>query len=239
MGSRYQRPVDIVNGVSKLSTPCKVAAVTTAGQTRALRGRRAIRPSGDDREQAILATAAQLLEARSFADISVDDLAKGAGLSRPTFYFYFKSKEAVLLSLLEPVIARADSEFDGAVQRLPEDPRRVWRNGIKAFFTAFSTHRRLARAATEALATSSELRVVWLGFMQKWIDQTAAMIAAERVRGAAPETIPAVDLATSLNQMNERTMMAALSAETPAVDEDRVVDTLTHIWVTSIYGESS
>ncbi len=224
--------------MSKLSTLCKVTGVTTAGQTRALRGRRAIRPSGDDREQAILATAERLLEQRSFTDISVDDLAKGAGLSRPTFYFYFKSKEAVLLSLLEPVIARADSEFDGAVQRLPEDPRRVWRNGIKAFYKAFSSHRRLARAATEALATSSELRVVWLGFMQKWIDQTAAMITAERARGAAPETIPAADLATSLNQMNERTMMAALSAETPAVDEDRVVDTLTHIWVTSIYGET-
>lgn len=197
-----------------------------------------MRPSGDDREQAILATAERLLAERPFADISVDDLAKGAGLSRPTFYFYFKSKEAVVLSLLEPVIARADAEFDGAVQRLPADPRRVWRNGIKAFFTAFSSHRALARAATEALATSSELRVVWLGFMQKWIDQTAAMIVAERERGAAPETIPAPDLATSLNQMNERTMMAALSAESPAVDEDRVVDTLTHIWVSSIYGES-
>lgn len=197
-----------------------------------------MRPSGDDREQAILATAERLLEERGFGGISVDDLAKGAGLSRPTFYFYFKSKEALLISLLEPVIARADSEFDGAVQRLPTDPRRVWRNGIKAFFAAFSSHRALARAATEALATSSELRAVWLGFMQKWIDQTAAMITAERARGAAPETIPAADLATSLNQMNERTMMAALSAETPSVDEGRVVDTLTHIWVSSIYGES-
>lgn len=196
-----------------------------------------MRPSGDDREQAILATAERLLEERPFADISVDDLARGAGLSRPTFYFYFKSKEAVVLSLLEPVIARADAEFDGAVQRLPQDPKRVWRNGIDAFFTAFSSHRALARAATEALATSSELRAVWLGFMQKWIDQTAAMITAERARGAAPETIPASDLATSLNQMNERTMMAALSAEVPAVDEARVVDTLTHIWVSSIYGE--
>jgi TetR/AcrR family transcriptional regulator, ethionamide resistance regulator len=215
-----------------------VAAVTTGGQTRALRGRRAMRPSGDDREQAILATAERLLEGRSLADISVDDLAKGAGLSRPTFYFYFKSKEAVLLSLLEPVIALADSEFDGAVQRLPADPRRVWRNGIKAFFTAFASHRALARAATEALATSAELRATWSGFMQKWIDQTATMIAAERARGAAPDTIPAADLATSLNQMNERTMMAALSAEAPAVDPDRVVDTLTHIWVSSIYGAS-
>ena len=111
--------------------------MTTASPTRAARGRRSARPSGDDREQAILATAERLLEERPFADISVDDLAKGAGLSRPTFYFYFTSKEAVLLSLLEPVIARADAEFDGAVQRLPTDPRRVWRNGIKAFFEAF------------------------------------------------------------------------------------------------------
>jgi AcrR family transcriptional regulator len=238
MGPRYQRSVELVNSMSKLSTPCKVAAVTTVGQTRALRGRRSMRPSGDDREQAILATAERLLEERPLAEISVDDLAKGAGLSRPTFYFYFKSKEAVLLTLLEPMIAHADAEFDGAVQRPPADPRRACRNVIKAFFTAFSSHRAVARAGTEALATSSELRAVWSGFMQKWIDQTAAMIAAERKRGAAPETIPAADLATSLNQMNERTMMAALSAETPAVDEDRVVDTLTHIWVTSIYGES-
>jgi len=212
--------------------------VTTVSSGRSTRGRRSARPSGDDREQAILATAEHLLEERAFADISVDDLAKGAGLSRPTFYFYFKSKEAVLLTLLEPMIAHADAEFDGAVQRPPADPRRACRNVIKAFFTAFSSHRAVARAGTEALATSSELRAVWSGFMQKWIDQTAAMIAAERKRGAAPETIPAADLATSLNQMNERTMMAALSAETPAVDEDRVVDTLTHIWVTSIYGES-
>jgi AcrR family transcriptional regulator len=197
-----------------------------------------MRPSGDDREQAILATAERLLEERSLADISVDDLAKGAGISRPTFYFYFKSKEAVLLSLLQPVIARADSEFDGAVMRLPTDPRRVWRNGIKAFFVAFHSNPALARAATEALATSSELRTMWSGYMQKWIDHTASLITAERERGAAPGTIPAADLATSLNQMNERTMMAALSAENPAVDVDRVVDTLTHIWVSSIYGES-
>ncbi|MGF2945891.1 TetR/AcrR family transcriptional regulator [Mycobacterium sp. Lab-001] len=212
--------------------------MTTAGQTRALRGRRTVRPSGDDREQAILATAERLLAERSFADISVDDLARGAGLSRPTFYFYFKSKESVLLSLLEPVIARADAEFDGAVQRLPADPRRVWRNGIQAFFSAFGSRRALAQAGTEALATSSEFQAVWSGYMQKWIDQTAAMITAERARGAAPETIPAADLATSLNQMNERIMMGALSGGAPALDEKRVVDTLTHVWVSSIYGET-
>ncbi|MEB3049568.1 TetR/AcrR family transcriptional regulator [Mycolicibacter sp. MYC123] len=212
--------------------------MTPPGPTRT-RSRRSTRPSGDDREQAILATAERLLEQRPLAEISVDDLAKGAGISRPTFYFYFKSKDAVLLSLLEPLIASADSEFVGAVQRLPTDPRRIWRSGIKAFFVAFTSHRAIARAGTEALATSPEFRAVWNGFMGRWIEQTAAMITAERERGAAPITIDAVDLATSLNQMNERTMMAALVAEKPSVPHEKVVDTLTHIWVSSIYGQAS
>lgn len=239
MASRYQHCVECVNTLSNLSTPCKVTLVTTVSSPRSSRGRRSARPSGDERERAILDTAERLLEQRSFADISVDDLAKGAGLSRPTFYFYFKSKEAVLLSLLEPMITRADAEYEGAAQRLPADPRRVWRAGIKAFFVSFGSHRAVARAGAEALASSAEVRAVWSGFMQKWIDQTAALISAERVRGAAPDTIPAADLATSLNQMNERMMMATLSGERPAVDHDRVVDTLTHIWVSSIYGESA
>ena len=212
-------------------------AAVTASSTRAPRGRRSTRPSGDEREQAILATAERLLQERSFADISVDDLAKGAGLSRPTFYFYFKSKEAVLLSLLEPVIASADAEFERAAQRPPTD-RRVWRKGIRAFYSSFASHRAVARAGREALATSPEFQAMWSSFMQKWIDYTVVIITVERERGAAPETIPPIDLATSLNQMNERTMMAALSLEQPAVDEDRLVDTLTHIWVTSIYGEA-
>ena len=209
--------------------------MTTADQTRS-HGRRTSRPSGDDRELAIRNTAERLLEQRPLADISVDDLASGAGISRPTFYFYFKSKDAVLLSLLEPMIAQADAEFDKAVQRPPADLRRVCRSVIKAFFTAFGSHRAIARAGTEVLATSPEIRAMWNGFMQKWIDQTAAMITAERDRGAAPVTIPAVDLATSLNQMNERAIMATLAGERPAVPHDQVVDTLAHIWVNSIYG---
>lgn len=228
--------------MSTVSTLCTVLIVSTsASETntrRSGRGRRSARPSGDDREQAILATAERLLQERSFAEISVDDLARGAGLSRPTFYFYFKSKEAVLLALLEPMLARADAEFSGAVQRLPTDPQRIWRGGIKAFFAGFTSQRALARAGTAALVSNPEIHSAWAVFMQRWIDQTAALITAERARGAAPETIPALDLATALNQMNERAMMATLTAESPALAEDHVVDSLTHIWVTSIYGET-
>lgn len=215
-----------------------VLVVTSSSTTRAPRGRRATRPSGDDREAAILATARRLLETKKFADISVDDLAKGAGISRPTFYFYFPSKEAVVLSLLDPLIKRADTGFDSALEAMPADPKRAIRRGIEIFFSSFGSDPATARAGTEALNSSPEFRALWSGLMQKWIALTAALITAERQRGGAPETIPAMDLATSLNLMNERTMMAALSAEQPAVDYDKVVDTLAHIWLTSIYGEA-
>lgn len=213
--------------------------MTSSSTTRAPRGRRAARPSGDDREAAILATARQLLETKKFADISVDDLAKGAGISRPTFYFYFPSKEAVLLSLIDPLIKRADTGFDSALEDMPTDPKRAIRHGIEIFVSSFGSHPATARAGTEALNSSPEFRVFWSGLMQKWIGLTAALITAERERGAAPVTLPAMDLATSLNLMNERTIMAALGAEQPAVAYDKVVDTLAHIWLTSIYGSTS
>lgn len=212
--------------------------MSTANPARAARGRRSTRPSGDDREAAILSTARRLLEHRKFADISVDDMAKGAGLSRPTFYFYFPSKEAVLLSLINPLIARADSGFDGAMEHLPTDPRRAFRAGIAIFFEAFADSPVMARAATDALTTNAELRTWWATFMQKWIHQTAALIVSERDRGVAPTTIPALDLATSLNLMNERVMIATLSGEEGAVEREQVVDTLTHVWLSSIYGQA-
>lgn len=207
--------------------------MTTASPSR---GRRAARPSGDERQQAILDTAGRLLEQRSFADISVDDLAKGAGISRPTFYFYFASKEAVLLSLMDPLIKRADTGFDHAMDTMPAEPHQAIRRGIELFFSSFGSHPATARAGAEAVNSSPEFRAIWSGLMQKWINLTAALITAERQRGAAPETLPALDLATSLNLMNERMMVATLAGDRPAVEHHRVVDTLTHIWLTSIYG---
>jgi AcrR family transcriptional regulator len=210
--------------------------VTIASQPRSTRGRRANRPSGDDRELAILTTAERLLEDRSLAEISVDDLAKGAGISRPTFYFYFASKDAVLLALVEHVINEADRNADEAMGGMDAsvDPAGVWK-AINALFRTFGEHRAVTLAGAAARPANPAVRAVWSRFMQKWIDHTSDSIEAERARGAAPDTIPAHDLATSLNLMNERTMLAAFAAEQPAVAAEQLVDTLAHIWVTSIY----
>ena len=212
--------------------------MTTVSQPRAARGRRAARPSGDDRELAILSTLERLLEDRPFAEISVDDLARGAGISRPTFYFYFPSKDAVLLTVFERVLAEADATFEGRADDYTVDPARAWRDGIYAFFEPLRRHLAVALAGVAATATNAEIRGLWSTFMQKWIGRTAAVITAERARGAAPDTVPAQDLAAALSLMNERAMFASYSAQKPALDEAAALDTLVHIWVTSIYGQS-
>lgn len=210
--------------------------MTTASQARPARGRRAARPSGDDRELAILETATKLLDEHPLHEISVDDLAKGAGISRPTFYFYFSSKDAVLLTLIERVISEADSALVAQSGQVPTDRNAFWRTGINFFFEGFGTHKGVSRAGYEARATIPEAAELWSRFMQKWIDNTARIIEEERARGEAPATLPAQDIATALNLMNERVLIAAFSDERPAVPEGHVLDTLVHIWITAIYG---
>jgi TetR/AcrR family transcriptional regulator, ethionamide resistance regulator len=181
-----------------------------------------------------------LLEERSIAEISVDDLAKGAGLSRPTFYFYFPSKDAVLFALFDKVINEADAAFERHNESLPEtaDRYEMCRAGINVFFETFVRHRAVTRAAQEVRSSHPEVRELLAKFMKKWIDNTAAIIEVGRAQGSAPTTLPAHDLATALNLMNERALFGSFADEQPAIARDRLLDTLVHIWVTSIYGES-
>ncbi|GAA5169761.1 MULTISPECIES: TetR/AcrR family transcriptional regulator [Amycolatopsis] len=202
---------------------------------RTSRGRRGARPSGDDRELAILATAERLLAERPLRDISIDDLARGAGISRPTFYFYFRGKEAVLLALLDRVVEEADEASQRVLAQPADDTAQRWRGCINAFYETFRAHRAVALAVGEARATLPEVRELWSKVMDRWVESTAAAIETERERGAAPPGRSARDLATVLNLMNERVLHATFAAEEPTVAETGVVDVLLEVWLRAIY----
>jgi TetR/AcrR family transcriptional regulator, ethionamide resistance regulator len=208
----------------------------TVARPRHPRGRRSSRPSGDEREQAILETAERLLADRTLAEVSIDDLAKGAGISRPTFYFYFPSKDAVLLTLLDRVVAEADAAAFELQRSGAGDAAGRWREVIEAFFVSFGSHRSVAVAAAQARHTNAEVRRLWAGVMENWVWRTEEAILAERARGAAPDGPPARRLAVALNLMNERVMSASFAGEQPALAGEDVVDTLLEVWLNSIYG---
>lgn len=202
----------------------------------ASRGRRAPRVSAEERESAILATAERLLEQRSPQQISVDDLARGAGISRPSFYFYFPSKEAVFLALIDRLVAQADEGREQLLESLAEDPAERWREALESIFGVFAAHRAVSLAGAEIRAVSPEARALWSGVMERWVADTAVAIEAERARGAAPAGVSARELAVVLVSMNERVLYASFTAEAPALREDRLLDVLLPVWLRAIYG---
>jgi TetR/AcrR family transcriptional regulator, ethionamide resistance regulator len=224
-----------INTVSILSTPGTMPAMTTA---RLARGRRQSRPSGDDRQLAILTTAERLLAERDFADISIDDLARGAGISRPTFYFYFPSKVAVLLTLLDRVVQEAERATGDVLRRLAEDPRARWRQAIARFYETFDRHRAVALACARVQHANPEVRALWSAVMEGWVTRTQSAIQAERRRGAAPPGLPARDLAIALNAMNERVFYGMFSGIEPVIARGKVVDVLLEVWLRTVYGSS-
>jgi len=212
-------------------------ATSKAKPAPAGRGRRAARASGDERERAILETAERLLEERPLSEISVDDLAKGAGISRPTFYFYFPSKDAVVLTIIDRLVAAAAGSREEALQTLAAgDPRAGLRQALADLYGAFRSRRAVSLAAAELRMTNPEARELWSQVMEGWVADTAAVIEAERARGAAPPGQPPRDLAIALVQMNERVQYASFTGESPSLEQDRVLDVLVEIWLRAIYG---
>ncbi|HEX8204596.1 MAG TPA: TetR/AcrR family transcriptional regulator [Solirubrobacteraceae bacterium] len=201
------------------------------------RGRRTSRLSGDERERSILETFERLLGERSWHEISIDDVARGAGISRPTFYFYFASKEAVLLSLFDRIVAEGRDSRGDALERIGEHPGDAIREVIAAYFDRFGAHRAVTLAGAEASVSSPAVRELWSGIMEAWVAEATAAIESERARGAAPETVPARDLAIVLLRMNERVLQTSFSDEAPAVAQEAVVDALVHVWLSAIYDE--
>jgi TetR/AcrR family transcriptional regulator, ethionamide resistance regulator len=202
---------------------------------RSARGRRAARPSGDDREGAILVTAERLLAQRSMREISIDDLARGAGISRPTFYFYFPSKDAVLLALLDRVVQEADAALAAVPDTLATDPSRYWRDCIATFHRTFGAHAPVTLACAEVRLTNAEVLRLWSRVMESWTQLVTTAIEGERARGAAPPGLPARDLALALNSMNERVLYSSFAHDVPTVDERDVVTVLHTIWLNAIY----
>ncbi|MGN6556511.1 MAG: TetR/AcrR family transcriptional regulator [Solirubrobacterales bacterium] len=201
------------------------------------RGRRAARASGDERERAILETAERLLEERPLSEISVDDLAKGAGISRPTFYFYFPSKDSVVLTIIDRLVVATAGSREEALKMLAEgEPRAGLRQALSDLYGAFRSRRAVSLAAAELRMTNPEARELWSQVMEGWVADTTAVIEAERARGAAPPGQPARDLAIALVQMNERVQYATFTGESPSLEEDRVLDVLVDIWLRAIYG---
>jgi AcrR family transcriptional regulator len=194
---------------------------------------------GDLKEQAILDTAVELLADRSFDEIGVDELARGAGISRPTFYFYFESKQAVLRALVEQLTERAftDSEWFSDTDQPPEE---AIRSGIELGAKLWQEHGAVMRAGFDTWGSVPDLRPIWEAITVQFVDAAAEQIKLARTSGLAPNGPPSARaLAIALIRMSERCYyMASLGAE-PSLSDKELTATMTTVFLRSIYGTDS
>ena len=127
------------------------------------RSRRRGPRKGDIREQAILDTAEKLLAEKSIHEVSVDELAQGAELSRPTFYFYFESKFAVLQALVDRVVRETYEVASHWLASDDEPPEQAIRRSVEAIGAQWAEHGPLMRAAVETWGSVPEMGSYWEG----------------------------------------------------------------------------
>lgn len=96
--------------------------------TRPLRTRATSESAKTARRASLLSTASALFASRDFNDVSVDDIAKKAGLAKGTVYLYFGTKEALFLHLVSEEMAgwlKEAAQLLGKSGRSPLDAARV------------------------------------------------------------------------------------------------------------------
>lgn len=68
-------------------------------------------PRNENIREKILKATQELLQVRSLSDISLAQIAKGAGISKGTLYYYYKSKTDILLDITDIYLDRQWNEL--------------------------------------------------------------------------------------------------------------------------------
>ena len=192
---------------------------------------------GDLKEQAILETCERLLCERPLRDITVDELAAGAGISRPSFYFYFESKDAVLRALVEGIADEMYRESESWLERSGDPPAEIAMRSIEASARLWQEHGPVLRAANQTWGAVPGMRAFWEDTMGRFVEQSARTIRDERKAGEAPGGPDPEALAKALIWMNERCFYTTSLGLGPALTDEELVPTLTAIWLRAIYGD--
>ena len=173
----------------------------------------------------LTASAVRAFAERGYADARVSDIVAEAGVTQPTFYAYFDSKEALFRDLIERFRERvrrlvADSADPG------RDPALHLRDAIRvtceAIFHAFAENPTLTRLALQQAPDAEQVK------------QDLAALLAEKVRaaqdaGAVRRDVPAALIADSIAGSVERlTLRALVTGDVDAATLARFVAELHH-----------
>jgi AcrR family transcriptional regulator len=196
--------------------------------------RRQRRPPEGRVHESVLGAAERLLGRMSLEELTIGELAREAGVSRASFYFYFESKQAVLAALLASVLAEVREAAKPWLERADTPPEGALRAAVAGSIGVWRRHGAVLRAAVESSRSAPQIGALWREEIGGFIDAVAAQIERDRAAGVAPaDELDAPALAAALIWMNERTFYV-MTTEDPGGD-DQLAETLTAVWLRAVY----
>ncbi|MGX6602527.1 TetR/AcrR family transcriptional regulator [Micromonosporaceae bacterium Da 78-11] len=201
-------------------------------------GRRRGPSRGDRREQAILDTALTLLARKPLAEITIDELAAGADISRSSFYFYFDSKLAVLVALLQGLAGDLGRDTEEWLDGSGPDAAAL-RRSLTALAALWRAHGPLLAHAVAAGPASPEIARWRAQLFDLHVRRLSARIRRDRAAGLAPAGPAPEVLAGMIDHLRDATFLAEATATGAGLGEAaaaQVVEDLLTIELRMMYG---
>jgi TetR/AcrR family transcriptional regulator, ethionamide resistance regulator len=198
---------------------------------RSARKRRRRRP--EEAESEILDAAERFLQKRPFRDLEIASLMDATGLTRSSFYHYFRDRHDLVVRLVEK-LGRELVPLNELWFRDADDPVATLRAGYRGVGEFWAKHGPVLRAIAEAAIHDRQVEKAHRAFVEAIARGTAARIRADVARGrTAP--LDADATAHALILMSERFLNERLGRGRRR-DWRPVVETLSRIWLRTLYG---
>jgi AcrR family transcriptional regulator len=192
--------------------------------------RRRRRPEEAERE--ILDAAEELLREARFSALTVDELMSRTGLSRASFYVYFRDRHHLIMRLTDRIGGEL-FEMSERWLRGSGDPVEDARAAIEGVTTVYAQHGPVLRAIAEAASHDQEVESIYHDLIERFVVATATRIEDEITRGRIKPLNPR-ETSRTLVWMNERYLLETLG-RIPQEPVDRVVEALWMVWVRALY----
>ena len=194
------------------------------------------RRSPEVAEREIVDAAESLLRERPFRELTVDEVMRGTGLSRPSFYVYFRDRHQLVLKVVEHLGGELFTMSDRWIRGSGE-PLVLAREALEGIVSVFAEHGPVMRALADAATDDTNVEAAYSAVIQGFIDVVSGHIASEIEAGRILPLNP-VPTATALVWMTERYLVLSLGRE-PMTPSDVVFDALWTIWTRTLYGAES
>ncbi len=203
-----------------------------ADEKTAARSVRRRRRKPEAAENEILDAAEAFLRERPFREMTVEDVMSRTGLSRPSFYEYFRDRHHLVIKLVERF---GNSTYQVAEQWLNghSDPLNDLQEGAERLVAMYAERGYLLRALADAASHDGDVEQAYRATINRLIEAAAARIRAGIESGAVKDLDPS-EVAVALVLMNERYLMERFGSE-PKADPRAVADTIVAVWKRVLY----